>query len=315
MPGSPDLFRPAAWEAFESTGRPGAPLDLAGRWIGLTYHLLVVTVVVGLLFVLFGRAGDYAHGPAVVRVEGEGRLDLVTHSAGIVMTVDVRAGQRVSAGQTLARFHDEDEVMELARLDREQELKVVRILLHPGDEATRQSLASLRAARDQAAARLAERRVIAPRAGVVRNLRARPGQLLAPGDSVLTLTDEVGAAHGVVALVPGRYRPMLRPGLPLRFVLDGYPQVAAALEVDSVGDEVVGPSEIRRALGAGQADSLPIEGALVLVHARLTDPTFAFEGQRFRFYDGIPGQVDVKVGSVRIAALLFPAWKELFRGR
>src|SRR5207244_3125523 len=108
------------------------------------------------------------------------------------------------------------------------------------DQQTRQSLAELRAARELAARRLEERQVIAPRAGVVRNLRIRPGQMLAAGDLVLTLADEAETGHSVVALVPGQFRPLLRAGMPLRFALDGYPQVSAALEIESVGDEIVG---------------------------------------------------------------------------
>ena len=108
-------------------------------------------------------------------------------------------------------------------------------------QVTRQSLAALRAARELAAGRLRERQVIAPQAGVVRNLRIRPGQLLAPGDMVLTLVDEERAGYSVVALVPGQFRPMIAQGMPLRFELEGYPQVARTLSVEEVGDEVVGP--------------------------------------------------------------------------
>jgi multidrug efflux pump subunit AcrA (membrane-fusion protein) len=186
----------------------------------------------------------------------------------------------------------------------------VRILLHPNDEATRQSLAALRGARERAAARLRDRQVIAPSAGVVRNLRIRPGQLLAPGDVVLTLADEEHASFSVVALLPGQFRPMLRPGLPLRFELEGYPQVSSTVPIEAVDDGAVGPTEVRRTLGQEIADTLPAQGPLVMVRARLPLPTFGFEGQRYRYSDGIPGRVDVRVRSMRLAALLFPMLRE-----
>jgi multidrug efflux pump subunit AcrA (membrane-fusion protein) len=313
MTARPEIFRAEAVEAVEQGARAGAPLRLTPRWIDATYWLLLATVGAGLLYAWVARAGEYAHGPAVVRVDG--RLDLTTAAGGVVMAVDAAAGDRVTAGQVLVRFQTGSERQEVAHLDREFELKLVQLLLHPSDEPTRQSLAGLRAARELAAARLHERQVTAPAAGVVRNLRARPGQMLQPGDVVLTLVDEDHAAYSVVALLPGQFRPMLRAGMPLRFELDGYPQVASTVAVESVDDGAVGPTEVRRTLGQEIGDTLPAQGALVLVRARLPRPTFIFEGQRYRYYDGIPGRVDVRVRTMRLGALLLPMLREAFPGQ
>jgi multidrug efflux pump subunit AcrA (membrane-fusion protein) len=309
----PELFRPEAFAAYQNTGRSGAPLRLSSRLIDRAYWLLVLVAVAGAAFVLFARVGDYAHGPAVVRVDG--RLDLTTPLGGVVTRVDVKPGDRVATGLPLVRFHSAVEERELAQLDREFELKLVRILLHPTDQVTRQSLASLRAARELAAARLHERQVIAPQAGVVRNLRIRPGQMLAAGDMVLTLVDEERAAYSVVALVPGQFRPMIKPGMPLRFELEGYPQVARPLTVEEVADEVVGPQEVRRYLGQELGDTVPVSGSLVLVRARLPERTFDFEGERYRFYEGIPGRADVRVRRMRLLEMIFPGLRELTRVR
>jgi multidrug efflux pump subunit AcrA (membrane-fusion protein) len=306
-----DLFSPEATAALEAGGREGKPLALSPAWVARSYWLLVAGTLAAVLFTALAHVGDYARGPAVVRVDG--RLDLTSAAGGIVLSVDVEPGTAVTAGQRLVRFHAEPERRELEQMEREFELKLVRILLHPDDEVTRQSLAALRAAREMAAARLRDRLVVAPQAGVVRNLRIRPGQLLNPGDVVLTLVDESQSAFTVVALVPGQFRPMLKRGLPLRFTLDGHPQATADLQVEAIGDEVVGPSEMRRYLGQELGDTLPdaVQGGLVLVRARLPMQTFALDGQRYRFYDGIPGRVDVRVRSLRLAALLFPALKQL----
>jgi membrane fusion protein (multidrug efflux system) len=303
------LFSAAATAAWEAGGREGAPLALSPVWLSRSYWLLLAGTVAALLFAGIAHVGDYARGPAVVRVDG--RLDLGSATGGIVLAVDVEPGTAVVAGQTLVRFHAEPERRELEQLDREFELKLVRILLHPDDQDTRASLAALRAAREMAAARLRDRSLVAPRAGVVRNLRIRPGQLLNPGDVVLTLVDETRNAFTVVALVPGQFRPMLKPGLPLRFTLEGHPQVTADLQVQAVGDEVVGPSEMRRYLGQELGDTVPVEGGLVLVRARLPWPSFTLDGQPYRYYDGIPGRVDVRVRQVRLLALLVPGLRRL----
>lgn len=306
----PSIFRREAEEAYEGAGQKGAPLALAPLWIDRTYWLILAIVGTGVLFTVVAQVGEYAHGPAVVRALG--RLDLATPTGGIVIGVDVEPGAKVVAGQTLVRFHTENERQELEHLDREFELKLVSLLLHPGDESARQSMAALRASRELAAARLKERQVVAPSAGVVRNLRIRPGQMLAPGDLVMTLVDESNVAFSVVALVPGQFRPMLKPGMPLRFELEGYPQIASHLTVESVSDEVVGPNEVRRYLGQELGDTLPnIQGSLVLVRARLPQATFRWKGQDFSFYDGVPGRVDVRVRSLRLLAMLFPALEEI----
>jgi multidrug resistance efflux pump len=303
------LFREEAEKAHEAANEKGAPLALSPRWLSHTYWFIVAAAVVGLAFSFVAKVGEYAEGPAVVRALG--RLDLATPTGGIVIAVDVESGARVEAGQTLVRFHTEAERQELEHLDREFELKLVRILLYPHDDSARQSLASLRASRELAAAKLKQRQVVAPQAGVVRNLRIRPGQMLAAGDLVLTLVDETEASFSIVALVPGQFRPMLKVGMPVRFELEGYPQIASQLVVESVGDEAIGPTEARRYLGQELGDALPVQGSLVLVRARLPEATFRWKGETFRYYDGIPGKVDVRVRSLRLAAMLFPAFEEL----
>jgi membrane fusion protein (multidrug efflux system) len=272
--------------------------------------LLIVLVAATLIYAALARVSDYAEGPAIVRVDG--RLDLTSTVGGIVLGVDVQAGVQVSAGQPLIHLHTEAERQELEQIERELELKVVRLLLHPTDETSRQALSSLRASRERAEARLRERSVIAPRAGVVRNLRIRPGQLLNVGDPVLSLVDESAAAYSVVALVPGHFRPMLRRGMPMRFSLEGFAQLHDSLVIDGVGDEAVGPGEVRRYLGQELADTVPVNGSLVLVRARLPRATFGFDGRTYRYYDGIPGRVDIRVRSLPLLVMLFPPLRTLF---
>ena len=304
-----DLFREDALAASEAGQETGVALALVPTWMGAAYWVILGIAAAAFLLSLLARVGEYARGPAVVRALG--RLDVITQTGGIVTAVEVVPGKPMQRGEILVRFNAENESRELDRIDREFDLKLVQILLHPTDEATRQSLASLRAQRELASARLNERQLSAPRSGVVRSLRIRPGQMLAPGDLVLTLVDEANAAFAVEALVPGQFRPMLKQGMTVRFALDGYPQVAATLSVDSIGDEAVGPNEVRRYFGQELGDTLPIQGSLVLVRAHLPDPTFRWRGRPYRFFDGIPGHIDVEVRTLSIFAMLFPAFDEL----
>lgn len=302
------IFRKEALDALQQSDNEGALVKLLPIWIRFTYWFVVVLVVAGIAYSASAAVSEFASGPAVVRVDG--RLDLTTPSGGVVEAVDVQAGQRVTAGQVLVRFHGAREAIELGHARRELELQLVKVLRDPADESARQSLASLRAAKELAEARLKERAVLAPRAGTVGNLRIRPGQMLAPGDVVLTLLDD-HSAYVVVALVPGQFRPMLKKSLTLRLELEGFPYTYKDLPIESIGDEVVGPNEVRRYLGNDLGDTLPVQGSLVLVRARLPDRSFKFEGKTYDYYDGVPGHADIRVRSLKLLVMAFPMFKEI----
>jgi membrane fusion protein (multidrug efflux system) len=224
--------------------------------------------------------------------------------------VAVRSGQQVKAGQTLMRFQTTAEGNELDRINREIQLQTLKYLRDTTDESAKSSLAVLRASQEQALAHLKERSVLAPRAGVITNLRIRPGQLLGPGDVVGTIIDEK-SAYTVWALVPGQFRPMLKQNLKLRLALEGYPYTYKDVPIDDISNEVIGPNEARRVLGNELADTVPVQGSLVLVRARLPDSSFKFEGKTFSYFDGIPGHIDIKVRSLRLLVMMFPVFKEI----
>src|SRR5439155_8925204 len=93
---------------------------------------------------------------------------------------------------------------------------------------------------------------------------------------------------------------------------DGYPNVYSQVPIEFVGNEAVGPGEIRRYLGDEVSDALTVQGSLVFVRARLERPTFVYDGKSYRYYDGIPGRVDVATRSTRLILVLFPFLREVF---
>jgi multidrug efflux pump subunit AcrA (membrane-fusion protein) len=308
---SDTVFRQEAVEALETPDEvQGAPLHLLPGWTKAAYWFVVAVVFGALVYSSLGFVSDYAEGPAVVRVEG--RLDLTTSTGGTAMEVLVQQGDHVRENQALVHFYSGLEEQELDHTDREFELTLVRLLQDPTNEGARQALSSLRAQRELATSRLRMRTVFAPRAGLVTNVRVRPGQSLAQGEIVLTLADETTPNYAVVALVPGSYRPMLKVGMPLRLELDGYPHAYSRIPIESIGDEAVGPTEVRRYLGEEVGDALAVQGSLVLVRARLKDRTFDFDGKTYNYYDGIPGRIDIPVRSTRLIVMLFPMLREVF---
>ncbi len=274
-----------------------------------TYRLLLAVLVATLLFSVLGTVREYASGPAVVRLGG--RTDLRATDSGTVSEVLAARGEKIAAGQVLIRLHGAQEAAGLSRIEQEIELQLVNRLRDPSDTAAERSLLSLRAERELARSRVSERELRAPAAGVVEDVRAHPGQPVAPGQVLVTLAGP-GGERTVIALLPGEYRPQLKRGMDLRMELQGYRYAYQSLTLAEVGEEVVGPAEARRYLGEEIADAATLDGPVVLVTARLPSLTFEAEGKTRRYHDGMWGKAEVRVRSERILIALIPALRALF---
>lgn len=296
-------FRQEALEHYaQDLGDQGHLLELSPRWTRWTYPLLLALVAAALIFSAVASVHEYADGEALVRVEG--RDDITAPLAGTVSSIDVEPNQEVAAGDLLVRLYGAQEAAELERLEREFELGLLNRLRNPSDPNIERALGALQARKRLAEARLEERSVRAPRSGVVSDVRVRPGQLLSPGEVILSL-------HGgdqqlsIVAVFPGHYRPLIRRGMPMRLELEGYRYAYQQLRVDGITDEVFGPLEARRLLGPG-GDAIALTGPVVLVYARLPTATFVSDGRTYRYHDGITGRAEIRVRSERLLTTLVP---------
>ncbi|QRN93723.1 HlyD family efflux transporter periplasmic adaptor subunit [Archangium violaceum] len=300
------IFREEALRHHEGSQDEGDVLRISPKWTQWTYWVLIALIVAAALYSLLGTIPEYASGPAMVKVEG--RSELTVEAPGIVASVDVRPGQRVEAGQPLVSFLSREETSTLERIEREFELQLVRVLQNPADESARQALTSLRAERELAQARQQARTLRAPQAGVVSTLKVRKGQYVNPGESVVSVTgDEVHVT--LVALLPGGYRPRLEPGKPLRVELNGFSHEYQTFTIESVGDQVVGPNEVRRYLGADSGDAVQLSGPMVVVKAKVPATTFTIKGKTFNYFDGMLAQADARVRTERILVTLIPGLK------
>jgi membrane fusion protein (multidrug efflux system) len=309
--GGPDarLFRR---EVVEQTLRPKVqadPLRISPAWARWSYWVLVAALAAFLLYAWLGSIDEYATGVAVV--ETGGRADLTARAAGTVTGVEVAPGQKVEAGQVLVRFDDARERADLDTTGREFNLQLINRLRDPASSAAEQALIGLRAQRELARARLEERALRAPAAGVINDVLVRPGQYMQPGQTVLSLAAG-GTAPTVTVVVPGQYRPLLRAGQPMRLEISGYRYAYQKLVVGSVSDEVIGPGEAQRALGPAIAQTVQVTGPVVVARAPLPSPTFAVEGKTYRYHNGMQGTAEIRVRSERILWVLVPSLKAVF---
>lgn len=303
----PKLFRA---EAIESRRGRGLQAELVVLDQGATnwgFRLLCLGMTAIVVFLVLGRLNEYASGPAFVQVDG--RLDLTASEAGLVTEVTVKPGDQVVAGEVLVRFDASEEGAQLRAAHREFESQLAKLLVKPDDRVAREALVSLRSQRDLAKQRLERRALLAPRAGVVGDVRVRVGQLVQPGHQVLDLRGPAVTAS-VTALLPGRYRPLLQPGDKVRFELDGFHRLTHELSVLRVGEHIVGPREAARFIGPDLADAFSLTGPVVLVEARLPETVFTMDGEHFSYSSGMMGKAEAIVRNEPIAFMILPSLKQ-----
>jgi membrane fusion protein (multidrug efflux system) len=80
-----------------------------------------------------------------------------------------------------------------------------------------------------------------------------------------------------------------------------------------VGDQIVGPAEVRRFLGPEIGDAVQLSGPMVLVRARLPSSTFTSKGRTFNYFDGMLARADARVRTERILVALVPGLKGALR--
>ena len=287
----------------------GDLLRIAPHWTHWTYWLLVAVFVAGSTYVIFGRINEYATGVAVIR--DEGRTIVTASTGGTITDIAIQPGQYVEAEQVLLHLNDVQETIELERLRKEFHVQQINRLKNPHDLVAQQQLATLRTQTEAAEQRLKERTMVAPRAGIVRDLRIRPHQLVASGEILLTIVGD-NDVLSVVAMLPGQYRPLLKQGNPLRLELTGFRYAYQRLTIDAIGNEVVGPNEVRRFLGQDVADAVTLQGSSVIVQAHLPARTFTTAGRRHAYHDGMHGIAEARVRSESIVLALVPGFKVVF---
>lgn len=309
---SSEIFRQEALDHLAAgQGREGRVLRIHPAWIGYVWWLLLAVVAAAVVLAIVVNINQYATGPAIVR--SEGRSVVTAIAAGTIVGVDVRPGQLVSVGDVLLRLDDAQPRAELERIERDIESQTRKVLIDLSDQEARRSLMSLRALHDLAEAELEQRTVRAPQGGVVSDIRIRAGQRLNAGDIVLALlSPERGFT--AIALLPGHYRPMLKPGQPLRLELSGYRYAYQRLTIDSIGDEVVGPEEARRFLGHDVADAVRMSGPVVLVRASIPAGTFTADRRTYNYFDGMPAMAEARVGRENVLIALVPGLKGVLEG-
>jgi hypothetical protein len=255
---------------LENSDDSGSVLQALPRWLAKAHYLSVGGLLVSLLAMSLVKVNEYASGPALVRART--KFSVVAPHSGVVRSVEVAVGDRVSAGDLMIRMVDT-----------------------PGTSS---------------ADRVAEQ-VWASGAGFIGEVRVRAGQLINQSEVVATIVDDA-AGFEVVAFVPGNYAPQMRPGIPLILTLQGYQGAFESISIDHVGAEVLPAQEALRYAVREGAAAVAVDGPVVIVDGRLRRPTFSADRRSYRYRDGMTGRADVSVRQTSLVMGLLKGMREAF---
>ena len=298
------IFRAEVVAARRYPPRWGDLVRVLPEWLPWAYRFLLTLAIGVVAYLVFGKLDVYTAGPAVVRLYD--RTEVTAHRSGPIASVYVQSGQRVASGELLVRFEDADARAERDSLERAWASAMRRHLADPYDVAARDEVARLLAELADARSSVMDREILAPFDGVVSDLRIRSGQFMNAGEVVMSIARD-DHSRRVLALLPGRDRPRIRPGMTMRLEFPGYPRNYQEVVVDAVGDEVIGPAEARRYLGPSLSDAVELSGSLVVVEARLPAATFRAGDETFHFHDGMSALAELCVQRKSIIERLVPA--------
>jgi membrane fusion protein (multidrug efflux system) len=305
----PAIFRNEALKYYgQGSAARNDLLHISTAWTTWTYWLLIGLFVAATFYLIVERVDEYATGVGVIR--DEGRTLVTATTAGTIRRIAIQSGQKIQEGQPLLYFDDFQERIELARLRNDFNSQQVNRLKNPNDPVAYQQLAALKNQMESAETLLKQRTFVAARAGIVQDLRIRPNQFVTPGESLLTIAGE-NDPLAVYAILPGHYRPLLKTGDPLRLELTGFRYAYQHVTIDEVGNEVIGPNEIRRFLGPEIADSLTFQGPSVIVLAHLPSRGFKADSRWHEYHDGMHGIAEARIRSETVLAVLAPGLRTL----
>lgn len=306
-------LRTDAWRQHLARGSRGELLRVGARWPQMVLHLAA------LLLLLLGLAAgliqlpSYAAGPGVVQARA--RTAVTAPAEGTVLALEVQPGESVAAGQILARLHAEREQARRDQLEARWRASLRRYLEWPDDAEVQAEVLELRAALDEANARLDERAIRAPCSGRLVDLDVHPGQHLDAGAAIGAIDDGAGADE-IVAFLPGSAAPRLSPGMELRLEVEGYVRSEVRAEILAVSGAALGAEQARRHLGP-DAPPIDLPPSVVVVRAALhdADAGLAFDGESLLLHDGMRGRAEVRTHRERLALALMPQLRALRRRR
>ena|SRR3990167_5010160 len=176
-------------------------------------------------------------------LEAPGEAQVVAKTSGVMVQLLAEEGDQVKAGQVLARIDGDRVRLEAQRqlatvrklennYRRSQELAARKLVSAEASDQIKYDLESARATYELAKLELSYTNIIAPISGVVAQRMVKPGNLIGLNAPVFRIVNN-SHLEGVLN-APEREMSRLKPGLPLRMVVDAVPGRIFEGKVDRV---------------------------------------------------------------------------------
>jgi len=178
------------------------------------------------------RRGITSSYSSTAALEARGEAQVVAKTSGVLLQLMAEEGDRVKAGQVLARLDPERPRLELQRAQamlakleseykRAKELYDRKLLAADAQERIRFDLDTQRAVYEMARLELSYTQIVAPIDGVIAQRLVKEGNLIQNAQSLFRIvdTDPLEA----VLNVPERELAILRPGMPVSLGVDSAP--------------------------------------------------------------------------------------------
>lgn len=192
-------------------------------------------------------------------LEARGEAQVVAKTSGVLLRLQAEEGDRVRAGQVLARIDPERPRLELQRNEamlrkleadyrRAQELFERKLLAAEAHERLRFDLDTQRAAYEMARLELSYTEIVAPIDGVIAQRMAKEGNLIQINQTMFRVVDT--SRLEAVLNVPERELATLKAGQPVALRVDAAPGTAFEGSIDRVSPVVDAASGTFRVVAA-----------------------------------------------------------------
>lgn len=295
------LFRPAALERMRSPEATDhrAVLVGSGQWAALAMVGLIL--LAALAWSLLGEIPTQVHGRGILVTQG-GVRDVVSLAAGQIDEVTVEVGDTVRRGQVVARIRQPELLDRIQRARAALQTPAINQARGTAEEAGATGATGavesaetrrLRSELDFLERRLAqESRVVSPFSGRVVEVERATGEVIRPGEALLSLEGLEKPLEALVYVDPAHGK-RIRPGM----AIDIYPSTVIREEyggmqalVRSVSPYPASRASMLRALGGNQAvvEELAGSGARIAVVADPVPDGDTHSGYRWTTPQGPP---------------------------
>ena len=305
------LYRPEALAYHRKKGSEGVLTELSPKWIKRAYPLLVGAIMIAFIFGIVIHVPTYSSGFGMVRYPG---TPVVSLEQGNLEALMVNSGDIVKVGQVVAKLSSQKQDADYEQVLSDAENARQQYLFDDQDEQARKSVKTASIALAHAKAAVDQRYIRSMADGRVSDIHGEIGNPIGAGQPLMTII-KPGTKPEELAFLPASDRPRIKPDMLLQVGIDGFNKKRPKLKISSISNDAVGAAEIRRLVGATNADTLklPNDGqSYIVVRGTFETDKFLVGKKEFELHEGMSTKAEIQIESKPFFASIFPVFEKYF---